>query len=193
MIFKLHYVMKRIFIAVKIDAGTGLLDMISDLKETLRDEKIKWTETDNFHITIAFLGDTGEDKVKDVSKMLKVVSEGSGAFELIIKGAGVFKSFNDPRVLWTSVEPSEKLSGLYELVIPGLRSIGINQEERAFRPHLTLGRIKRINDIEKFKSLIMKYMNMVFQKQQVNEVILYESVLFHSGPVYSPLARYSLK
>ncbi len=66
-------------------------------------------------------------------------------------------------------------------------------EDRTFRPHLTLGRIKRINDIEKFKSLIMKYMNMVFQKQQVNEVILYESVLFHSGPVYSPLARYSLK
>jgi RNA 2',3'-cyclic 3'-phosphodiesterase len=185
--------MKRIFIAVKIDAGAGLLDMISDMKQTLRDEKIKWTETENFHITIAFLGETVDDKVKAVSRMLKDVSEGSGAFEMLIKGAGVFKSFNDPRVLWTTIEPSEKLTGLYGAVMPGLRNIGIELEERAFRPHLTLGRIKRINDIDRFKILIMKYMNTELQRQHVNEVILYESVLFQSGPVYKPLAKYSLK
>jgi RNA 2',3'-cyclic 3'-phosphodiesterase len=184
--------MKRVFIAVKIDAGAGLLDMISDLRETLRDEKIKWTETENFHITIAFLGETEEDKVKAVSNMLKEVSEGSGAFEMLIKGAGVFKNFNDPRVLWTTIEPSGKLNGLFESVMPGLRRIGINQEERAFRPHLTLGRIKSINDKERFKALIEKYMNIELQKQQVNEVILYESVLFQSGPVYKPLAKYPL-
>jgi 2'-5' RNA ligase len=185
--------MKRIFIAVKIDAGKGLLDMISDFRAVLRDERIKWTEIENFHITIAFPGETEEDKVTAVSKMLKEVSEGSGTFEMIIKGAGVFKSFNDPRVLWTTIEPSVKLNGLYELVIPGLRRIGINLEEREFRPHLTLGRIKGINDNDRFKALIMKYVNIELQKQQVNEVILYESVLSHAGPIYKPLAKYSLK
>jgi RNA 2',3'-cyclic 3'-phosphodiesterase len=185
--------MKRIFIAVKIDPGARLLDMISDLRETLREEKIKWTEPANFHITLAFLGETEEDKIIAVSRMLKDVSKGSGVFGLIIKGAGVFKSFNDPRVLWTTIEPSEKLNGLYDLVIPGLRNIGINLEERAFRPHLTLGRIKRIDDIDKFKTLIMRYAGMELQSQQVSEVVLYESVLFHSGPLYKPLAKYPLK
>lgn len=185
--------MKRVFIAVKIDAGPELLNMISDFRATLIDEKIKWTTTENFHITIVFLGNTEEDKVKAVTKMLKEVCEGAGVFEILIKGAGVFKSFSDPRILWTTIAPSVELNGLYESVMPGLRSIGINPEEREFRPHLTLGRIKSINDNERFKSLIVKYLNTDLQMQPVNEVILYESLLFHSGPVYKPLARFPLK
>jgi RNA 2',3'-cyclic 3'-phosphodiesterase len=185
--------MKRIFIAVGIDAGAGLLDMISDLKVSLKDEKIKWTGIENFHITIAFLGETGEDNVIAVSKMLEKVSMGYGTFELLVKGAGVFRSFNDPRILWTTIERSDKLNGLYASVMTGLGSIGINLEEREFRPHLTLGRIKKINESEKFRMLIMKYADLELQKQQVNEVVLYESLLFHSGPVYKPLAKYSLK
>lgn len=185
--------MKRIFIAVKIDAGDRLLNMISDFRTILQDEKIKWTETENFHITIAFLGDTADDKVKTIGEMLKVVCNGSGDFEIVIKGAGVFKSFTDPRILWTTIAPSAELNGLYESVMPGLRNSGIYLEERGFRPHLTLGRIKSIHDNERFKSLIAKYINTELQIQKVNEVILYESLLFHSGPVYKPLAKFPLK
>jgi 2'-5' RNA ligase len=184
--------MKRIFIAVKIDAGEALLDMISDFRATLKDEKIKWTEIENFHITIAFLGDTEEDKVRAVGNMLEAECRGSGAFELTIKGAGVFRSLNDPRILWTSIAPSEKLKRLNEAVKPGLRDCGIILEDREFRPHLTLARIKSIIDNDRLKMLIIKYMNNYIQTQQVNEVILFESLLFQSGPVYKPLAKYSL-
>jgi 2'-5' RNA ligase len=184
--------MKRIFIAVKIDAGKNLLNMISNLKTGLRDEKIKWTEIENFHITLAFLGDTQEDKIKEISKMLKSVCEGSGEFEMIVRGAGVFKNFNDPRIIWTGIEPSEKLNHLFGSIKSGLNADGIFLEERNFRPHLTLGRIKSIHEIEAFKSLIAGYDNLELQKQEVKEVILYESLLFHSGPVYKPLGRFAI-
>jgi RNA 2',3'-cyclic 3'-phosphodiesterase len=184
--------MKRIFIAVKINAGKNLLHLISDLKTGLKDERIKWTEIENFHITIAFLGDTEEDKIKAINKMLKSDCERAGVFEIVIKGAGVFKNFNDPRILWAGIEPSEKLYHLYESVKSGLKDTGISLDERNFKPHLTLGRIKSIQDCDTLKTIIDGYKNLELQKQVVNEVILYESLLFHSGPVYKPLGRFGL-
>lgn len=184
--------MKRIFIAVKIDAGNNLINMVSNLKTGLRAEKIKWTEIENFHITLAFLGDTDEDKIKAINRMLQSVCEDSGNFELVIKGAGVFKNFKDPRVIWTGIEPSENLNLLHKSINSGLKVSGISPEERNFSPHLTLGRIKSIQDSETLKALIAGFNNLELQRQQINEVILYESVLFHSGPVYKPLGRFKL-
>jgi RNA 2',3'-cyclic 3'-phosphodiesterase len=184
--------MKRIFIAVKIEPGNNLVKMISSFKTGLKDERIKWTETENFHITLAFLGDTDEAKVKEIGKMLRVVCEGSGDFDIVIRGAGLFKNLKDPRVLWTGIDPSEELTSLHESVKLGLKDTGIVIEERNFSPHLTLGRIKSIRNDDTLRSLIDKYMNEEIQKQHVNEVLLFESILLHSGPEYKPLGKYPL-
>lgn len=185
-------IMKRIFIAVKIEAGDTLLNMISTFKATLKDERVKWTGVENFHITLAFLGDTEEPKISSVSNMLESVCQGFGEFELKIKGAGVFKNFRDPRILWTGIEASEKLNILYDCIKSGLKDSGILLEERTFRPHLTLGRIKHIRDSEVLKPLLSGFINQELQNQKVYEVILYESILLQAGPVYKPLRKFSL-
>ena len=58
--------------------------------------------------------------------MLRTVCEGFGEFEMVIKGAGVFKNFSDPRVIWTGIEPSEKLNKLYDSIKAGLKDTGIS-------------------------------------------------------------------
>jgi RNA 2',3'-cyclic 3'-phosphodiesterase len=184
--------MKRLFIAVKIEPGDSLLNMISAFRSDLKDEKIKWTEIENLHITLAFLGDTEDDKIKSVSKMLRRVCEGFGEFEMVIKGAGIFKNFRDPRVIWTGIEPSKKLDELFDLIKTGLKDTGITIEDRTFNPHLTLGRIKSTLNNDILKSLIAKYMNAEIHKQPVNQVILFESILFPAGPVYKSLGKYPL-
>jgi RNA 2',3'-cyclic 3'-phosphodiesterase len=184
--------MKRIFIGVKIDPGETLMNMITYFREGLNGERIKWTESGNFHITIAFLGDTEEDKVKAVGQMLSTVCTGSGDFEIIIRGAGVFKNLKDPRIVWASIEPSAELIRLFESVKLGLKDTGITIEERNFRPHLTLGRIKSINNNTAFASLIDRYQTTILHRQKVSEIILFESVLLNSGPVYKPLEKFAL-
>jgi 2'-5' RNA ligase len=184
--------MKRIFIAVKVEAGETLLRMISSLKSGLSSESIKWTNPDNIHITLAFLGDTEEEKIKVISAMLKGKCKGSGKFELIIKGSGVFKNLSDPRVIWTGIEPSEKLMHLNYCIMNGLKVAGISIEDRPFKPHLTLGRIKYLKAGNALKELIEKYRDTEIQIVPVNEVILYESILLQSGPVYKPLGKYKL-
>lgn len=184
--------MRRIFIAVRIEPQSTLTGMISEFMSALKDDRIKWTEPVNFHVTLAFLGETEEGRIKEVTKMLGRVCPGSGVFELLIKGAGIFKSINDPRVLWTGIGPSEELNALFESVKNGLKDAGIMLEDRKFNPHITLGRIKSIKDNGRLKSIIAGYQNLEIQKQEISEVILYESILLASGPVYKPLCKFDL-
>jgi 2'-5' RNA ligase len=179
--------MKRIFIAIKVDAGGSLIKLVSALKSGLISENIRWTNLDNIHITLVFLGDTDENMVKLINSKLKDQCEGFGNFELMLKGAGVFKNFNDPHVIWTAVEQSEKLAKLNRITIDAIREAGIRIEERPFKPHLTLGRMKYINDKPSLKVLLEKYRETEIQKSAVNEIILYESILRPTGPLYSPV------
>jgi len=185
--------MKRIFIALKVEAGEPLLMMISSLKSGLSKDIIKWTSPDNIHITLAFLGDTEENLIKSIISMLNEKCIGSERFELILKGSGVFRNLSDPRIIWTGIEPSAKLMYLNEVIMKGLKGLNIKMEERPFNPHLTIGRIKHLNDRETLKALTEQYQNSEIQIIPVNEVILYQSILLQSGPVYKPIAKFNLK
>lgn len=184
--------MKRIFIALKVEAEKPLMTMISSLKSGLNRDLIKWTSPDNIHITLAFLGDTEENMIKLICSMLKEKCKETGRFELILKGVGVFRNFRDPRIIWTGIEPSEKLVYLNEIIIIGLKGLNINLEDRPFNPHLTIGRIKHLNENETLRVLIEQYKNSELQIIPVYEVILFESILLHSGPVYKPISRFNL-
>jgi 2'-5' RNA ligase len=185
--------MKRIFIAVKIGVGDKLSRMISSMKSEFSSEGIKWTTNDNIHITLAFLGDTDGNKIKNITSMLNALCKTIIKFELTLRGTGVFKNINDPRILWTGIDPSERLMDLNRIIIGGLRESGHEIEERPFSPHLTIGRIKYFRDKEALKKFLDNYKDMVFQKVAVDEVILYESILLPKGPVYKPLATFNLQ
>jgi 2'-5' RNA ligase len=184
--------MKRIFIAIKVEAGETLLSMISSLKSGLIKDTIRWTAIDNIHITLVFLGDTEDNVTEEIRLMLKEKCTGAGKFKLHLNGCGIFRSMNDPRIIWTGVGPSDDLTALNETIQDGLKQTGIKLEDRPYNPHLTLGRIKRISDIKKLKTLVEQFRESEIQVVPVNEVILYESLLLQSGPVYKPLEKFSL-
>lgn len=184
--------LKRIFIAVRIDPEETLKKMISAFKSVLKDENIKWTNQENMHLTLAFLGDTEEKQINVINSMMTNSCEGFGRFELKIKGAGVFKNLNDPRVIWAGIDISERLNQLNSLIKTGLDEAGTKMEERLFRPHLTLARIKHINPGNSLKDLIEKYRDTELQVVTVNEIILYESILLPQGPVYKPVSIYKI-
>ena len=185
--------MKRIFIALKVEAEEPLLTMFSSLKSGLSKDLIKLTSPDNIHITLAFLGNTEEKIIKNIGSMLKEKCSGSGTFELILKGLGVFRNLKDPRIIWTGIEHSEELIRLNNIIISGLNDMNIKTEDRQFNPHLTIGRIKHLNDREKLKTLIKRFENSEMQIIPVEEIILYESILFPTGAVYKPLAKFKLE
>ena len=185
--------MKRIFIALKINPGESLLRIHSSLKAVLGGERINWTDPSNMHLTLAFLGDTGDEMIKAVSIMLKQKCTGSGEFSFSLRGSGVFKNYRDPRVIWIGIENNEKLLKLNADISIGLKDAGFTLEDRPFRPHITLGRIKSIRNTDILKSSLEKYQDAFIQEVPVREVILFESILKPSGPEYRPEGKFSLQ
>jgi 2'-5' RNA ligase len=185
--------MKRIFIAIKIEAGDNLLKMISSYRTRLNKAQIKWTDTSNIHITIVFLGNTEDKTINAINSMMEDKCKGFGQFELILKGSGIFRNINDPRIIWTGIEPSEKLSQLNNLIMNGLKELEIKTEDHPYKPHLTIGRIKHLNDGESLRALTEEYQHYEIQLVPVKEVILYESILLPTGPLYNPLIKVKLK
>jgi 2'-5' RNA ligase len=185
--------MKRIFIALKVEPGDSLLRMLTSLKSLPGNEKIKWVDPGNIHLTLAFLGDTEDDRIKVAAIMLKNACSGFGEFDFTLTGTGVFKNYNDPKVIWIGIEESEKLIKLNDVINTGLKDTGFKVEDRQFRPHLTLGRIKFIKDVDALKTALDRYQKSPVQKVHVEEVILYESILKPTGPVYKPVGIFRLK
>jgi len=184
--------MKRIFIALKIIPDRKLTDLILTLRAGLMNERISWTNPGNLHITLAFLGDTEERKIEKISTMLAEKCNGFGGFDISLTGTGLFRSIIDPRVIWAGIKESERLRLLNSLIKAGLGDVDVKIEDRDFNPHLTLGRIKSINDKENLKSLFEKSSDEELQLVAISEVILYESILQQTGPVYKPIGKYSL-
>lgn len=185
--------MKRLFIAIKIDAGTALKGLFTDIKTLLRLESIKWVDIQNIHVTLAFLGDTDERRIVPLTAMMKDKCQGFGEFEFRLSGTGVFKNFRDPRVIWAGIKSSEKLSELNAIITDGLKEEGFHLDGKPFSPHLTLGRIRSLKDTENLKHVVEKYRMSEFQVVNVTEVILFESILTREGAIYRSLAEFPLR
>jgi 2'-5' RNA ligase len=114
---------------------------------------------------------------------------GLTSFEVKMKGTGVFRNYSDPRIIWTGIEYSDRLQQLNKIILTGLKNLDIEPDDKPFNPHLTLGRIKHLNDKDSFKTMIQQYQNKDIQAVPVNEVILYESILLPAGPIYKPIIK----
>ena len=185
--------MKRTFIAVKVDIGEDFKDVVSTLREELVNENIRWTDINNLHVTLAFIGDTDESSVINIKSMLESDFSGFDSIDFRLTGFGVFRNFKDPRILFTDIENPERLIAAWEIVIKGLNALDIKLEERNFRPHLTIGRMKYLRDMNNLQELVQKYMNVKLQYVTVSEIVYYESVLSPQGSVYKPISKVMLK
>jgi len=184
--------MKRLFVAIKIKPGDQLTGAYRKIKEQLYSDKIKWVNEDNLHITMKFLGDTPDKDVKIVAEKLRNSLDGIRRFDFCIKSFGYFGSSRFPRVLWFGTEDNGQLQQLYEKVNNGLQKYGPPEKSNVFKPHLTIGRVKEFKSINTLFELEAEFTGETFQTAQVNEVILYESVLKPTGPVYKVVEKVEL-
>jgi 2'-5' RNA ligase len=185
--------MKRVFAAIKIQPSENLIATMYQLKHALRNENIKWVEPHNIHITIKFFGETAESDIDRIIEALRNVAENHYRFMFKIRSAGIFGSSYNPKVIWLGIHEHAELLELCNAVLNSMEIIGWIKDRQNFIPHLTLGRIKQIQDKTKLKSLIDQYKDVDIMKVNTTEIYLYESVLKPSGPIYHTLETFYLK
>lgn len=185
--------MKRLFIAIKINPNEVYNNIYSSFKQNFKTDKITWVDLNNTHLTLKFLGETDENKIKEVDAILANSIKNTCKFEININNIGIFGSKYEPRVLWLGIEKNLLLENLTTNIFNGLETIGFIKDRQNFVPHLTLGRIKNIIDKKAFQIHIDSFKNIEIQKIMISEFHLYESVLHKTGPEYTQLKSYTLK
>lgn len=134
-----------------------------------------------FHCTLKFLGDVNENQLDLIKERLSSIK--FKPFKVELSPLGVFPNENYIRVLWVGLKG--KILELQHQVDASL--VGLFDKEKDFVPHLTLGRVKFLENKTKFKEKLSVNVEGEFV---VKEFKLMKSELTKTGAVYEVLKTY---
>ena len=147
---------------------------------------------ENFHVTLAFLGDQSDLVLDELHAGLSLLS--APAFDVQVQGLGTFGDMS-PHHLFAEVVPSAELAALRKKVRHAARDAGIELSHQRFHPHITIARFGRGAVGEELTALrehIARRMGLANGTFRATRFTLFESRLSHAAPVYVPLAHYHL-
>jgi len=98
-----------------------------------------WTNPEDFHITLHFLGPASDNKIKALKHALRQI-EHLPAFSIRVGDLGIFGNSNKPSVLWAGAERSQPLLNVKTSVDESIKAIGDKAENRKYQPHITLAK-----------------------------------------------------
>ena len=184
----------RAFVAVQI--SPPVRDRAKKLIELLQvtEAKVKWVEPQNLHLTLKFLGDVESVELPRICKAVATAVADLAPFEILVSQAGAFPTVERPRTVWLGVsQGQDQMVQLHQRVEQALSPLGFRQEQRRFRPHLTLGRVRQSPyGIPELGELLRQHRDYEGGSMFVSDVVVVSSELSRAGPVYEPLATIDL-
>ena len=181
----------RTFVALPVTLGKGALDLVDELRDSLRSERISWVRPDQYHLTLRFLGDTPVGQVRHIGETLQALAH-LPADTLRLRPPASFGPRKRPRVLYLGLEPSAILDKAHVLVESVLGRCGWPPGDLPFSPHLTLGRIRSLKDIAGYHRTIEELGKREWGEAGLTRLVYFRSVLGSGGSVYTPLAEIPL-
>jgi 2'-5' RNA ligase len=182
----------RLFIAIALppDLAARASEILPTSLPALRRVK-----AENLHLTLAFLGQTPDDRLGDVTAAARDAATAISAFTLSFDRAGRFPERGKPRVAWLGIgDGAASVVALGEGVYAGLRSRGLRFDDRPLAPHLTLARVVEDASAAQAKTVGVALEELAFGtlRFEVNEIAVIQSVLSPKGPRYTALATVPL-
>jgi 2'-5' RNA ligase len=154
---------------------------------------VSWVGTDNFHVTLKFLGSVEDQRVEAIAIAVGAAVAGLEAFDIALRGLGAFPTSSRPRVIWTGVGfGAPGLVALAEVVEQSLAPLGFPREARGFSAHITLGRVREPRRDPALTEALAGAANVEFGSARVDRVVLMRSELSPRGARYSEIAGLSL-
>jgi RNA 2',3'-cyclic 3'-phosphodiesterase len=142
----------------------------------------------DFHVTLAFLGDVREDVLDELHLALEGMR--LPATTLAFDGLGTFGGARVENV-HAVIRPDPALEHLQARVVQLARSLGIRIEKRRFQPHVTLGR-GQVDDVAALARAMERVGAVTSPAMPALRLTLYRSRLRPEGSLYDPLADYPL-
>jgi len=177
----------RVFIGVKLPGA--IKGQLADAQKEVQRASLKgsFTDPDNFHLTMRFIGEVDPDQKSAIETALARCAESQLPFLVETNGLGYFFKRNK-RIIWLGVKENRRLQQLYEQLHASLLGQKLTMaDEVAFIPHLTLGRgIVLPQGWESLSKVPLPQ----DQKIPVTALTLFESVRVDGKLVYRPIADF---
>lgn len=186
--------MMRAFLA--LDPPPEVLRRIIDLQGTLKKKiphGVRWVNSEGIHLTLKFLGNIFPSHRDSIKSLLPGVVGAHPSFTLSAGGVGVFPGISKPRVIWVGI--AGETQGLFTLqhdIEEVLETIGFPRENRPFRAHLTLGRVKDPRALQGMETVIAQGQNFDAGTFTAEKLLFIKSDLTPAGAIYTHLATFPL-
>lgn len=171
---------RRVFIGINLpnQVKKRLMQRI----EKWQDLPVRWGSEENFHITLSFLGYIVDEDIVNICARVKNSSERQESFDLMLEEIVLAPDASEPKMIWLTGKPSEKLKNLQKNIEKELGTF--QREKKSFRPHVTLGRIRK----NKWKALT----EIPEIKEKFNVLIPVDSVKIFESVVEDEKRKYLL-
>ncbi|NNG14835.1 MAG: RNA 2',3'-cyclic phosphodiesterase [Gemmatimonadales bacterium] len=181
----------RLFAAIPMPetAREALLDVLARLKQT--GWPVRWVGEGNLHLTVKFYGDVPDEDVARLGEELAAAVRGTPVLPMQLTGVNAFPALRRPRVIWAAVDAPPALELMQHRVEQAAAASGFPPEGKAFRPHITLGRLKSSASLPRAAAEMLEQMvlNVAFE---ASRVVLFESRLSRQGAQHTALETLDL-
>lgn len=187
----------RAFIA--IDLPPEIKQAISTATASLQKEAgraVRWVAAENLHLTLKFLGEISAANLELLTQALRTEAGQHQPFQISVARLGYFPNARSPRVIWVGLDIPPELIRLQRQVEASTSRLGYTSEEKAFAPHLTIGRVREQAspaELQKLRAALEKTTLGSLGTFTASAVHLFKSDLKPTGPVYTCLASALLK
>lgn len=181
--------MSHIFVGIQVPGVIG--ETLSTWANEYRNQipLKQWTHQQDFHITLAFLGDSNQGNLTLLKESFTKIAETALGFKLQITGTGIFGNPKTPRVLWAGVEKEAGLFQLQKDIYSACKNAGYKLDERPYKPHITLGKKWGGSAPVNFKGIYSGETKLTWN---VKDFVIFE-INPKTTPKYQPVERFLLQ
>ena len=165
---------------------------IQKVREAVPDAAASWSRPENIHLTVKFFGNVDQQRVPVICAATARVVKEFSPIQIEVGKTGVFPRPSRPQVLWIGLDDrSGALAELHKQLEHEFAGEGFPKEDRAFRPHLTIARIRKPHNSNR---LAEAHLGMEFSSVtiELSELVLFRSELSSKGSKYTPISRHRL-
>lgn len=179
--------MIRLFVGIKLE--NHITETLYKLNEKTDFQKASWIIPKNIHLTLKFLGWSREESTGKIKNAVRSVTDRHKPFSITVEGLGAFPTAKKARIFWAGVNcHTKELLKIQDELEDSLQPLGFKKEKRPYHPHVTIARLRIIEDVSERLNIEIPSLRM-----EVNELNLFQSKLTPKGAVYSVLENFSLK
>jgi len=180
----------RAFLAIEL--SESVLQALAREQEKLKREifgQVSWTRPQGQHLTLKFFDNISRTDAENIRAVVERQTARVSPFALTVEKLGTFPDSRKPRVLWSAVAGSlGELTALQSALDTDFEALGFARENRPYKPHITLARIKTLQAQGGIGAVLGRHDRFTAGEFMVRELILFQSRLGPQGAVYSKLA-----